>query len=782
MGSIVFVVLLLCSLNALAELSVLAVGNNLYSDKRLTQLDFANIDATRIGAAIAELKLPVDSLQVVATPQGGSHPASQADVRASVQRTLRKAGSGATVCIFFSLQGQLTAEGTASLHTVETTIEKPAEVSVDFLQDEIDSSIANRIILLFDVSRQARINGLDNRIHQRLQRLRRTRGGSLTVLLAVEPLRPSRELREEHNGAFAYYLGELLRASRSAPAENVFRDLQQKVLERTAPPPGAGKDRLEPQRPIWNLHPKDRGHPLLSAIRGASPGPELPLLAWAPGIAADWFAGLFQVRGTAQAVIGAQLRLYLDQSGDTDFAQADRLVSQANRDLTPVESADLAIELEREARPVIVRYGLGDQFAGDPWLLKREDFERAGRAFYCAARLRRDVDDPGYQKRLDAAGLFCRGRALLFEASGQADAEKALKQSIDKDPGLAEPRNALGVLYLEGGRFEQARSQFTDAIARAPLWAYPRHNLALTLVELGRRRAAAGQYREAIERNPNYPYLRYNLALAELQLGRAKEARNIFNGALDELEQEARRYDLLAAAWLKRPDDVAQVQKDTAKQASSRALHLRKTKGQVQNALCVADERERERGRGGAGSGCYARALQADPELIAARHNRALALREEGDPRAAITEWKAVLQQAPTQERAQLELARTYAALGETATALAQFEELLKAHPENFEAREGMARIYAGLTQWDLAISEMSKAIKTQVKQRTPEGAPPLPASAEYYVSLAEYWNQKGDRNESCSAADLAVGAAPEPPVRKRIKRVYAEAHCVRPR
>lgn len=767
--------LLLCSVAARAELSILAVGNNRYSDKNLMQLDFANVDASRVGAAITESKLKVDSVIVVATPLSGGRPASQADLRDAIQLALRKTGSGATACLFFSLQGQLTAEGTASLHTPETSIEKPTEVTIDFLQNEIDASIAARIVLFFDVSRQSRINGLDNRIHQRLQRLRRTRSGSLTVLLAAEPLQQSRELKEEKNGVFAYYLSDVLRAARSTQPEKAFRELQQRVLDRTKQQPDGGTGRTGPQRPIWNIHPKDRGRPLLSGMPGPRQSPGLPLIALAPGFASDWFGGLFQLRSPAQTLIGSGLRLYVDQGASSDRPEADRLIAQANRDLTPSESTDLAVELEREARPVVVRYGLGDQFAGDPWLLRREDFERAGRAFYCAARLKRDVPDPDYQKRLDAAGLFCDGRALLFDRAGLSAAETVLQESVSKDPTAPEPRNALGILYLETRRLEPARTQFLEAIARAPLWAYPRHNLALTLIELGRRRAAAQQYREAIGRTPNYPYLHYNLALAELQIGRPKEARTILTRTLEELKQEAGRYDALASAWFKPLDGVAQIQKDTAKNASARAAHLRKTAGQVQNALCVTAERERGRGPG---SGCYEKAIQADDTLVAAHHNRALALREEGNARAAIEEWKLVVAKAPTQERARLELARTYAATGETDLAIKQYDILLRL-PEHFEAYEGKARLYASRKDWDGAIREMSRAIEAQAKQRTPEGAPLRLASAGYYARLAEYWSHKGNRDEICTQTALASQADPEPAVRKQIKTLRVEARCV---
>jgi Flp pilus assembly protein TadD len=183
--------------------------------------------------------------------------------------------------------------------------------------------------------------------------------------------------------------------------------------------------------------------------------------------------------------------------------------------------ADLSrtIAIENRGEDILLKYLQGDEVAQN-----EKDFRDCQSAFHELLS-----SEPG-SPYLEAREAFCEGRAEVFRASrektatARASATGLLEQAVRLDPGAAYPYNALGILWLEQGQYDAARSAFEDAIQLAPQWAYPRHNLALTLVQSGDYPGAVQTYKEAMALTPNLFYLPYSLGLVYEKANRLDEA------------------------------------------------------------------------------------------------------------------------------------------------------------------------------------------------------------------------------------------------------------------
>jgi tetratricopeptide (TPR) repeat protein len=258
---------------------------------------------------------------------------------------------------------------------------------------------------------------------------------------------------------------------------------------------------------------------------------------------------------------------------------------------------------------------------------------------------------------LDARAEFFRGRLLLFGKSYD-DAAAHLEKAIRMDPGSPYAYNALGIAWLERGRYNEAEAAFNDAIRRAVNWAYPRHNLALVYLQRGDYARAIATYREAEQRTPQYSYLPYNLGLIYQRLNEANDA--------------ARQYQL---ALKNQPERAA--------------------------PLVALGALMAERGRDGKARNYYRQAaevLARNPErevLLNLRHNQGtLEARRRNGLEAARLLWQANIDEADYLP-SRFAMARAFAAAGGAraggaaamTVALAQYEQIVARVPENSGAR-----------------------------------------------------------------------------------------------
>lgn len=186
----------------------------------------------------------------------------------------------------------------------------------------------------------------------------------------------------------------------------------------------------------------------------------------------------------------------------------------------PPPQVELRTSLEETSQQILYKYLQGDEVPQTA-----ADFTTGLNATEQARAL------AGESLYLDARAEFFRGRLLLFSKS-YTEALLHLEKAIRMDPASPYPYNALGIGYLEMGRYDEAAAAFRDAISRARNWAYPRHNLALVYLQRGDYRQAVAEYRDAEERMPQYSYLPYNLGLIYQRLNQPDDAEREYRLAL----------------------------------------------------------------------------------------------------------------------------------------------------------------------------------------------------------------------------------------------------------
>lgn len=323
----------------------------------------------------------------------------------------------------------------------------------------------------------------------------------------------------------------------------------------------------------------------------------------------------------------------------------DPTVDARGLEWTPPTEVQERAEWEEKSQQVLYKYLQGEETS-------------PAAADYAAGldATRRARGLAGESLYLEAREEFFTGRLLLF-SKAYDDAVTHLEKAIRMDPASPYAFNALGIAWLELGRYDAAEAAFDDAIRRAVNWAYPRHNLALVYLQRGDYARAIATYRDAALRAPQYSYIPYNLGLIYQRLNDEDEAAGAYRVAL--------------------------------KNAPNRAAPL------VALGALMA-----EHGRNGKARGYYRQAhevLANNPErevLLNLRHDEGvLEARSRGGLDRARVLWQANIDEADYLP-SRFALARAFAAAAESrghpdalAVALAQYEEIVARVPENAGAR-----------------------------------------------------------------------------------------------
>ena len=115
---------------------------------------------------------------------------------------------------------------------------------------------------------------------------------------------------------------------------------------------------------------------------------------------------------------------------------------------------------------------------------------------------------------LDAGAWLSLGQVYFLEKKYD-EAAKALKTSIELDPlSYPEVYFYLGRVYLEQGKYEESRSNFSKAAKLAADNADYHYWLAQSLVKLGKKDQAKAELERVLQLNPKHEAAKK--ALAEL--------------------------------------------------------------------------------------------------------------------------------------------------------------------------------------------------------------------------------------------------------------------------
>lgn len=126
---------------------------------------------------------------------------------------------------------------------------------------------------------------------------------------------------------------------------------------------------------------------------------------------------------------------------------------------------------------------------------------------------------------------------------------------LEKQPGIGEAWNNLGVSYREIGDQDEVISCFRRAVAFAPDMAEAWNNLGVAQDEFNMIENASKSYRKAIEIRSDYASAHFNLGISLQKLRRFKEAKEHYNKVLEtKPDDEASKFMLQSLGTSATPD------------------------------------------------------------------------------------------------------------------------------------------------------------------------------------------------------------------------------------
>lgn len=117
------------------------------------------------------------------------------------------------------------------------------------------------------------------------------------------------------------------------------------------------------------------------------------------------------------------------------------------------------------------------------------------------------------------------------------------QDAVAKAPEKARPRNNLGTLLLEQGKYGEAADQFTAAIEIDPNYAHAHNNLGTAYGKLGLLDEAEREYQRVIELNPNIITASINLSIIYINQGKWDKAAGQLKEVIEQFEEEKIKSD-----------------------------------------------------------------------------------------------------------------------------------------------------------------------------------------------------------------------------------------------
>jgi tetratricopeptide (TPR) repeat protein len=324
------------------------------------------------------------------------------------------------------------------------------------------------------------------------------------------------------------------------------------------------------------------------------------------------------------------------------------------------------------------------------------------------------------QPGADAAAIAAH--AVELQKQGKLEEAAAeYRRLLDLVPKSWEARSNLGVVYAQLGEYEEAVSEYHQALALRPApqaVSAIRYNLAVALYKAGRMRDAAGELEKTVEARPDHPQAPLLLADCRLQLGEWKQVIGILDPILEkDPENKAILYMLGTALMRDRQYERGQRVIDRIlRQGDSAEAHLmlaiasheanedlpaekelRKAlelNPRLPTANAILGEVLVKMGDGAGAVEALRRELAIDPNHFDARVLLALLLRQDSKNEEAMQHLRKALTLRPGDAGARYQLALVQIAVGEIEPARQTLEDLVKDAPEFTEAHVSLATVY----------------------------------------------------------------------------------------
>jgi predicted CXXCH cytochrome family protein len=254
------------------------------------------------------------------------------------------------------------------------------------------------------------------------------------------------------------------------------------------------------------------------------------------------------------------------------------------------------------------------------------------------------------------------------------------------------------------------------------------------------------RFRQAIaSARPKEAGFYFHLAETASKSGLTSEALNLYEAALERAPKHRDAWLAYGAALSKagRPERAAEALEKALEQVPDDPLLLSNL-----GEIYLADVFTR-RGLQPRSLDLLLRAVAADPNLAAARHNLGLAYAAAGKPDLAERSWQEAIRIQPDYPLAHNSLANALAGRGQFAEAEIHYRQAIKFDPAYLDAHFNYAALLAGLNRTTQAEVELRTVVRLD------------PGSALAHSNLANLLRQRGDLRSAIEHYRLALARDP---------------------
>lgn len=288
----------------------------------------------------------------------------------------------------------------------------------------------------------------------------------------------------------------------------------------------------------------------------------------------------------------------------------------------------------------------------------------------------------------------------LIALRREPDAEADLKRVIELEPGFARAHRALGQIWLDRGKTDDAKRALARAVELDPKLTGVRLYFASSLIKSGEPQLAIEHLKYAIEQREEMPLAYALLGVAEERLGKSAEAFADYSRAIELDATNATAHEGRARILENRGELNKAIEEYTAayraqpsRDGAVKLAELHQRSGQPQAAIHL-----------------YRRLLLERPDDLAIRAEMACLLAETGQDEEAEREISRVIAAKPNDPRL-LAKAGDLFFKDKPAAAADYYRRAIAADPKDNRARVQLGASLVRAMQYEAALPVLGEAI-----------------------------------------------------------------------
>ncbi len=337
---------------------------------------------------------------------------------------------------------------------------------------------------------------------------------------------------------------------------------------------------------------------------------------------------------------------------------------------------------------------------------------------------------------IDTLNIMDRARGAS-RVGDHAEAERLLKQYLEKNKSDREALLLLGATYAKSGNTDAALDVFLSLLASNPDDLESLNNIAVIYRKKEELNKALDALERAIEIDPTRPELHYNLGNVYKQLGNYKAASMAYAKVIELDPRYVPAYNNLGTMYDRLQESeraFAVFQKGLSLDRNNPVLHFNyglalDSKGKFEDAVREYEAALRSRpgwvealnnlgiirlkqGRHTDALDVFNRILNIDPFNAEARNNIGVVLADQGKYNEAIKYYRQAIEAEPKYVKAVVNLEHALEAIGHPGDALIELEKLVKLVPDSSEVRIKLAALYLKLQRYPETLEQATRALE----------------------------------------------------------------------